>query len=159
MPAEANEFADISVKEFVEAMPVEQFEAYYAKTGFVKEWLAAMHERALAEAMNGTLTQYKAVTGRAGPRKWASEAEAEKMMKSMRLKKDEMYDQKVISPTTAEKLLKESPRKWGRLTPLITKSEGKPTVVPAEDKRPALSSHIPPEAFDDLTASDDDDLA
>lgn len=156
-PADANDFADLSVGEYIQAMPVETFEAYYETLGFIEDWLKAMHARGHAEAMNGTLQNFKAVAGRAGARRWSDGGEAEKTMKSMRLKLDEMYDKKIISPTKAEKLLKENPRKWSRLVDLIVKPEGKPTVVSIGDKRPALSNSIDEDEFDDLNA--DEDLA
>lgn len=75
-------------------------------------------------------------------------------MKAMRLKTDEMYDRKVISPTSAEKLLGEAnKRKWAKLQPLITRSDGKPSVAPASDKRPALSMAIA-EQFEELPAEE-----
>jgi CRISPR/Cas system-associated exonuclease Cas4 (RecB family) len=160
-PAEADEFADLTVAEFVQAMPVEQFENYYDKVGFVEDWAKAIRARAHIEAMNGTLTRYKAVTGRAGARKWADADEAEAMMKSMRLKQDEMYAKTPISPTVAEKLLKkDSPKRWKRLEPLITKPDGKPTVVPIDDKRLAITNSATEEEFDDLDSEiETDDLA
>jgi hypothetical protein len=73
----------------------------------------------------------------------------------MRLKVDQMYDFKLISPTTAENVLKEAnPRKWNKLQPLIGRSDGKPSVAPASDKRPALSMAIA-EQFEDLTDEED----
>lgn len=154
-PADANDFADLTVQEFVQAMPVETFEAYYDKLSFVKDWLQAMHDRALSEAMAGTSVRYKAVQGRAGARRWKNEAEAENVMKSMRLKQDEMYQKKPITPTAAEKLLKDNPRKWSRLESLVEKPEGKPTVVPVDDKRPAITNTAAAADFEDLS----DDLA
>ena len=56
----------------------------------------------------------------------------------MRLKKEEMYNFKLISPTQAEKLLKkESPRRWTKLEALISRADGKPTIAPEADPRPA----------------------
>lgn len=50
-----------------------------------------------------------------------------------------MYDYSVISPTTAEKRFsKEHPKQWKRLLGLITQSDGKPSVAPTADKRPAI---------------------
>lgn len=98
---------------------------------------------------------WKLVKGRAGPRKWTSEQEAEDLLKSMRLKADEMYDKTVISPTTAEKLLKDTPRRWAKAQALITKSEGSPSVAPESDKRPALVIQPAADDFDDVTASAD----
>lgn len=68
------------------------------------------------------------------------------MLKSMRLKQEEMYDFSLISPTTAEKVLKGTPKRWKRIEPLITRSPGKPSVADASDKRPALD--IKPTADD-----------
>ena len=74
----------------------------------------------------------------------------------MRLKIEEMYDFKVISPTTAEKLLaKDSPRRWTKLQPLIGQAEGKPTVAPEADPRPPLSVKPVADEFADTAACED----
>jgi hypothetical protein len=52
-----------------------------------------------------------------------------------------MYDYSVISPTSAEKLAKADAlgeRQWKKLQTLITQADGKPSVAPESDKRPAL---------------------
>ena len=72
-------------------------------------------------------------------------------MKSMRMKLEEMYDFSLISPTTADKLHKAGtigPRQWPKLQSLITQSEGKPSVAPASDKRPALCITATADDFD-----------
>lgn len=118
--------------------------------GFAKAVRAETERRLLA----GTFTdaRYKLVEGRQGARAWVDEEQAEAAMKAMRLKSDEMYDRKVISPTSAEKLLGEAnKRKWAKLQHLITRSDGKPSVAPASDKRPALSMAIA-EQFEELPA-------
>lgn len=109
--------------------------------GFAKAVRAETERRLLAGKF--TDARYKLVEGRQGARSWTSEEEAEAALKAMRLKVDQMYDFKLISPTTAEKVLKEAnPRKWNKLQPLIGRSDGKPSVAPASDKRPALSMAI-----------------
>lgn len=109
--------------------------------GFAKAVRAETERRLLAGKF--TDARYKLVEGRQGARSWTSEEEAEATLKAMRLKVDQMYDFKLISPTTAEKVLKEAnPRKWNKLQPLIGRSDGKPSVAPASDKRPALSMAI-----------------
>lgn len=81
---------------------------------------------------------YKIVRGKQGNRAWTSEAEAEAKLKSFRLKQDEMYTRSLISPTSAEKLLKKSdPKRWEKLQAVIQRSEGKLSVAPASDPRPA----------------------
>jgi hypothetical protein len=80
----------------------------------------------------------KLVQGKQGNRAWASKEEAETVLKSMRLRQEEMYDFSLISPTAAEKLLAETPKRWKRIEHLITRAPGKPSVAEASDKRPAL---------------------
>lgn len=82
---------------------------------------------------------YKLVKGRKGSRAWVDADEAEKMLKGFRLKEAEMYTYKVISPTAAEKLLKEQPKRWAKLNvkEVISQSEGALSVAPMGDKRPA----------------------
>ncbi len=105
----------------------------------IEDWCSAVRKHAHAELLAGNeVPGYKLVLGKRGSRAWTSEDEAEAALKSMRLKADEMYTFKVISPTSAEKLLaKESPRRWAKLQPLITQAEGKPAVAPVNDPRPA----------------------
>lgn len=120
--------------------------------GFAKAVRAEVERRLLAGKF--TDARYKLVEGRQGARSWTSEGEAEAALKAMRLKVDQMYDFKLISPTTAEKVLKEAnPRKWNKLQPLIGRSDGKPSVAPASDKRPALSMAIA-EQFEELPAEE-----
>lgn len=120
--------------------------------GFAKAVRAEVERRLLAGKF--TDARYKLVEGRQGARSWTNEEEAEAALKAMRLKVDQMYDFKLISPTTAEKVLKEAnPRKWNKLQPLIGRSDGKPSVAPASDKRPALSMAIA-EQFEELPAED-----
>jgi hypothetical protein len=120
--------------------------------GFAKAVRAEVERRLLAGKFSDA--RYKLVEGRQGARSWTSEEEAEAALKAMRLKVDQMYDFKLISPTTAEKVLKEAnPRKWNKLQPLIGRSDGKPSVAPASDKRPALSMAIA-EQFEELPADE-----
>ena len=84
---------------------------------------------------------FKVVQGKRGNRAWGNAAEAEEMLKGMRLKVEEMYDLKLISPTSAEKLVKAEvigPRQWTKVKALITQSDGKPSVAPVSDPRAAL---------------------
>lgn len=76
------------------------------------------------------------------------------MLKKMRVKHDQMYDYKLISPTTAEKLAKADvigPRQWPQVEAMITQSPGKPSVAPESDKRPALNIAPTADAFEDIT--------
>lgn len=128
--------------------------------GFAKAVRAETERRLLAGKF--TDARYKLVEGRMGNREFEDEDAAEAEMKAMRLKVDEMYNKKLISAPQAEKLLKESnPRKWAKLQKMIVQRQGKPSVAPASDKRPALSMAIAeqfevlPEEVEQVVAEDD----
>lgn len=86
---------------------------------------------------------WKLVKGKKGPRAWVKSklAEIEKLFKEkFRLKADEMYSKKLVTPTQAEKLLKDSPKRWEQINTAdyITQSEGSETLAAADDKREAV---------------------
>lgn len=95
---------------------------------------------------------YKLVQGRRGARAWSDEAQAEALMRNkFRLKVEEAYDLKLISPTKAEKILGEQPKRWAQLEKLITQSDGKPSVAPESDKRPAISVAPNADGMEEIT--------
>jgi len=105
----------------------------------IEMWCTAVRAKVESELLQGNEVEgYKLVQGKKGNRAWTDAEAAEALMKSMRLKVDEMYDFKLISPTKAEKVLKDNPKKWTRINSLIGQSEGKASVAPASDKREAL---------------------
>lgn len=125
--------------------------------GWAKAVRAELERRMLA---GGAVPGFKLVKGREGIRKFADPAEAESMMKSMRLKQDVMYDWTLISPTTAEKLAADGvigKKQWPKLQALIVRSEAGLSVAPAADKRPAVA--ITPVADDFEALPDADDLS
>lgn len=108
----------------------------------IEGWCKAVRaetERRLLAGM--PVAGWKLVEGRRGARRWVDQTEAEQLLKTMRLKHDQIYEYSLISPTTAEKLAKAGdvgPRQWPKLQSLITQTEGRPSVAPESDKRPAL---------------------
>ena len=111
-----------------------------SKVGLVEDWCKAIRAEIERRLFAGVPVEgYKLVEGKQGNRAWTDPAEAEKLLKSFRLREAEMYDMKVISPTTAEKVLKASPKRWEKAQSLITRAPGKPSVAPASDKRAALA--------------------
>lgn len=126
----------------------------FARVGLVENWCKAIREAVFAELSAGRdVPGYKLVEGKRGHRKWQDDAAAEAMLKSMRLKREEMYDFSLISPTTAEKLAKNGTigeRQWPKLQALITQKDGGPSVAPADDPRPAISLMAKPEDFEAL---------
>ena len=142
--ASPDEFADMPEKvvDHVKASDDAWLDAAYTKLDVVETWMkAVMAEIERRLLAGGKLKQAKLVQGKQGNRAWADPAAAEAQLKAMRLKVEEMYDLKLISPTTAEKLVKAEvigPRQWTKVQALITRAPGKPHVAPASDPRPAL---------------------
>lgn len=125
-----------------------------SKVELVEHWCKAVRAEVERRLLAGQpVDGYKLVEGKRGNRKWSSDDEAEKLFKSFRLRQDEMYDYSLISPTKAEKLLKDTPKRWERAEALISRAEGKPSVAPATDKRPALAVQSVADDFRDLTAN------
>ena len=113
------------------------------KVDMISAWCTAVTQETERRVLSGDhVPGYKAVLSRRGMRKWTDAELASQMLKAMRLRDTEIYDSTLISPATAEKLLKTQtigPRQWNSLQPLITQSESKPIVVPTADERPELS--------------------
>lgn len=122
-------------------------------------WIKAKRAEVEVELLAGNpVTDYKLVQGKKGNRKWTDEEQAEALMKQFRLKKDEMYDYSIISPTTAEKLLAEkSPKRWDQLKALYAQADGAIHVAPASDKRQAYVPETAEEGFDTITETPVDD--
>ncbi len=137
------DFDDLTQTELVVDQGPELLGRCMAKVDLIESWCKAVRAEVERNLLQGVpVPGYKLVEGRRGARKWANEAEAETLLKSMRLKLEEMYDLSLISPTTAEKLQKAGtigPRQWLKITAMVTQSEGKASVAPASDKRPALT--------------------
>lgn len=103
-------------------------------------WLGDVEESLSTRLLAGeSIEGVKLVRGRAGNRAWADEEAADKLLAG-KLKADERYTKKLISPTQAEAALKGhelSSRFQNRLKELVTRSEGKLTIALDSDKRPA----------------------
>lgn len=104
-----------------------------------KRWIEAVEQELQARLESGVdVPGYKLVEGRKGNREWVDPAAAEEMLKKFRLRTEEMYDFKLISPTSAEKILASQPKRWAKVAPLIHRAPGHLKAVPSTDKRPAV---------------------
>ena len=115
-------------------------------------WLEAVEDQEVADLMgNAAPAGFKLVEGKSN-RRWTDPEAAAKLLKNY-LSADEVRPPgDVISPAAAEAALKahETSTKFeNRMAALITKPEGKPTLVPEDDKRTALSFD-PTHSFGDL---------
>ena len=122
----------------------------------VADWVKQVRARvegALFEHHNSPEAQQalgmKIVQGKKGARAWSSSDEAVALLKKMRMKTEEIYDLSVKSPPALEKQLAQEPKRWKRIldAKLITQAEGKPSVAPLTDKRPALDISPKGDAF------------
>jgi hypothetical protein len=132
--------------------------AALSQVDLIEDWCKAIRAEAERRLLAGDkVPGFKVVAGKKGARQWVDAKAAEEALKSYRLKVEEMYDLKLISPTSAEKLHKAGaigPRQWPKLQGLISQSEGKPHVAPESDSRPALVVTPVADDFTDVTAED-----
>lgn len=100
----------------------------------------------------------KLVLGREGNRAWTDEDAADKLLaQSGKLKMEDRYSMKLISPTQAEAKLKDkieqSTRFKNCFEKLVDRSPAKPVLALESDKRPAINSPV-----DDMPDVDDDEV-
>lgn len=102
----------------------------------LKTWAADVEAYALSKAVNqGVVFEgFKLVAGRS-VRKYSSETDVAAAAEAAGYR--DIYDRKLITLTAMEKLMGK-PTFNEILGDLVTKPAGKPTLVPASDKRPAL---------------------
>lgn len=104
------------------------------------DWLNSVSEYASRQAVeqNKTWPGFKLVAGRS-IRKWIDEDKATEaiLTNCPELSEEDIFNMKLKSITTLEKLLGKA-RFAATLSEVVIKPEGKPTLVPLEDKRPAL---------------------
>lgn len=133
--------------------------AKMAAADLIEEWLKAIRGRVEILLLNGVAVPgYKLVQGRKGNRAWSDDDDAETLLKSFRLKSEEMYTRKVISPTKAEEVLKGQPKRWAKVEPLITRADGSISVAHVSDKRDAIVKAPPADAFDVVEEAGAEDL-
>jgi hypothetical protein len=111
----------------------------------IENWCAAIRKRAETQLMSGLdVPGWKLVAGRRGARKWLSDGQVSTYLQNVaRLDDDAIFEKSLISPTAAERLMKDgkiTKETWGGLQGLITQPEGKPSVAPISDKRSAVAS-------------------
>lgn len=160
-PATPDEFDDLNAPQLQQPAPSVWLAASMEKVGLIEDWCKAVRAETERRLLAGDgVPGYKLVQGRKPARKWMDAEQAEQMMKTMRLKADEMYTKKVITPTVAEKVLAPTPRRWKKLEALIGQGEPPLSVAPLSDKRPAVEVKPVAQEFDDLTTAESnvDDL-
>lgn len=111
----------------------------------IENFLEYAHAMAIQHlTTHGATAGQKAVLGRAGNRKWASEKSAEAFLRQQ-LPGGDPFNKKLKSPSQSEK---EVGKKYKIPNSLIERGEPKPIMVPVEDARPAILSVE--QEFDDV---------
>ena len=104
-----------------------------------QQWLKAVEDHALAEALNGKKWPgYKLVEGRS-VRALANEEAVVKALATAGFDDSQIYNRKLQGITALEKLLGKASFN-NVLGPYVVKPPGKPTLVSADDKRPEYHS-------------------
>jgi hypothetical protein len=129
-----------------EILTVDQIKMVLARGKMVVDWISAVESHAVHLLDTGhEVPGYKLVEGRKGNTSWVDPEKAEKYLARRGLKVADRFNKKLITPTQAKKKLKERGEELPESH--VTRSEGKPKLVPEGDKRPALS----PSAQEDFT--------
>ena len=148
--------APATVEDFADMLPIEvdadvgdnYLSVAMDKVDLVEAWCKGIRAEVERRLFAGErVTGYKLVEGKRGNRQWSDEEQATKALKAAKLKAEEMYSKKLISPTEAEKRLKGSPAQWAKVLSHVTQSAGKPSVAKATDKRPAMAVNATAEEF------------
>lgn len=109
----------------------------------ITAWLDDIGEYLTQLALDGTPAPgTKLVMGRMGNRAWDDEEVADKLL-SRKIKANERYTRRLINPTRAAEILNietQSTKFKNKFDSLISRSEGKPTLAPASDKRESIGS-------------------
>ena len=146
--AEASDFDDVSAGTLVSTGSDDWVSAAMHKVGLVEDWCKAIRAEVERRLLAGVqVPGYKLVEGRQGNRAWSDDETVEAALKRFRMRQDEMYDFKLISPTTAEKVL--TPARWEKMQDYITRSPGRLSVAPVTDKRPSMAVSATADEFGD----------
>lgn len=123
-----------------------------ALVGLVEDWCKAIRGETETRLLRGEpVPGFKLVQGRKGHRKWTDVSAVEALLKSFRLKDEQIYTRHLIGVPAAEVLLKDNPRRWPKVEALFSQADGGPSVAPVSDKRPEYTVA----STDDFEALDD----
>lgn len=162
------EFADLDVAEPTSEVKSDALGIAMSKVGLIEVWCKGVRAEVERRLLSGEpVAGYKLVQGRKGARHWVDANEVEAQLRKWRVKTEEMYKLSLISPTEAERRMAKwlddsgmehdpivGPRNWAKLLKKIGQSDGKPSVAPESDKRPALVVGASDDDFTDETGGD-----
>jgi len=142
-PARAEAALAVAKQDFAlkapELLTQDQLVGVLAKADMAIKWLQDVQSYALAQAEAGhEIPGYKLVEGRSNRKYTDADAVAEKLIQAG-VDEAVIYERSLLGITAMEKAI--GKKKFAELLgDLVTKPQGKPTLVQVDDKRPALSS-------------------
>ncbi len=131
-----------------ETLSIDRVAQLLPKADLVINWFTDLKAYALKQAEKGTpVPGYKLVEGRSN-RKYSDQDAVAKALRAAKIPDEIAYERSLLGITAMETAI--GKKKFAEvLGDLITKPEGKPTLVPEGDKRPALTSRA--SALDDFS--------
>lgn len=124
-----------------ELLTAAEIGAILAQAQGLKAWVSDLEEYALSQALAGEeVPGWKAVEGRS-VRAFADQDAAFDALVKQGVAESLLYERKPITLSAAEKLVGKA-RFAEVCGPWISKPQGKPTLVPDTDKRPAITNQI-----------------
>lgn len=142
-PARAEAALAVAKSEFAlvtpELLTMEQLTDVLSKADMAIDWLNDVKSYALKQAEAGhEIAGYKLVEGRSNRKYSDADAVAQRLL-SEGIDEAIIYERSLLGITAMEKAIGKK-RFAELLSDLVVKPSGKPTLVPVDDKRPALSS-------------------
>ena len=115
----------------------------------VETWIAAVRAHATALAIGGAEVPGWKIVDKRARRVWTDEHDAVRTLATIVPDAGDLYESKVVSPAQAEKLLKrlklKRPKEWDDI---VTMSRPGTTLAPAADPRPAVAARLTADEFE-----------
>lgn len=105
----------------------------------IADWVSARKDYIYAQLRSGVENpNWKLILSRGGNRKFTDEAKVIKLLKSLKMKKEQIFEQTLIPLTKIEKLVPKG--KWPVFEALIARTPGQPIAVSVKNTKPAWES-------------------
>ena len=154
--ADFESFTEAVASDSVPLLEVSELAGKFEALEIIEDWINAVRARVELELLAGKqIPGLKLVAGKKGNRAWASDDEAEALMKKFKLKQDQMYSLKLLGPKPILDALKDSPRRLKQIEQLVIQPQGKPHVALDSDKRPALEIKPVEDGFETVDEGED----
>lgn len=126
---------DFAVKRHeIQQQDIDELEKTFLNASEIEAYIKAVKDAVHARLMSGNDSErVKLILGRMGNRAWSSEDKVYDTVAKHNLPKEAVTKHTLLSPTEMEREFKKvNPALWDALQESVTRSEGKPTVVPID---------------------------